>query len=138
VKYCRTPREKKKVDDLCKKALRPRVSEDLPEVPEEVPDVTGKVPHVLQDACQVPQEVGNVPQEVSDVRQEPVDNDVTSKRHVPKFLFKFANAKKMAKTIKGLNNTEALGVDNIPTSVLKKGVEVLAGPESHLINRSLA
>jgi hypothetical protein len=29
-------------------------------------------------------------------------------------------------------------VDNIPTSVLKKGVEVLAGPVSHLINRSLA
>jgi hypothetical protein len=40
--------------------------------------------------------------------------------------------------IKSLNNTEALGVDNIPTSVLKKGVEVLAGPVAHLINRSLA
>jgi hypothetical protein len=26
----------------------------------------------------------------------------------------------------------------IPTSVLKKGVEVLAGPISHLVNRSLA
>jgi hypothetical protein len=44
----------------------------------------------------------------------------------------------MAKTIKGLNNTEALLVDNIPTSMLKKGVEVQAGPVSHLINRSLA
>jgi hypothetical protein len=40
--------------------------------------------------------------------------------------------------IKGLNNTEALGTDGIPTSVLKKGVEVLAGPISHLVNRSLA
>jgi hypothetical protein len=29
-------------------------------------------------------------------------------------------------------------VDKIPTSVLKKGVEILAGPISHLINRSLA
>jgi hypothetical protein len=29
-------------------------------------------------------------------------------------------------------------MDNIPTSVLKKVVEVLAGPVSHLINRSLA
>jgi hypothetical protein len=48
------------------------------------------------------------------------------------------NAKKTAKTIKSLNNTEALGVDNIPMSVLKKGVEVLAGPVAHLINRSLA
>jgi hypothetical protein len=40
--------------------------------------------------------------------------------------------------IRGLNNTEALGLDNILTLVLKKGVEVLAGPVSHLINRSLA
>jgi hypothetical protein len=31
-----------------------------------------------------------------------------------------------------------LGTDGIPTSVLKKGVEVLAGPISHLVNRSLA
>jgi hypothetical protein len=29
-------------------------------------------------------------------------------------------------------------VDEIPTSVLKKGVEILAGPVSHLVNRSLA
>ncbi|QQP57107.1 Uncharacterized protein FKW44_001986, partial [Caligus rogercresseyi] len=34
--------------------------------------------------------------------------------------------------------TEALGVDGIPVSVLKKGIEVLAGPISHLVNRSLA
>jgi hypothetical protein len=33
---------------------------------------------------------------------------------------------------------EALGVDKITTSVLKKGVEILAGPISHLVNRSLA
>jgi hypothetical protein len=44
----------------------------------------------------------------------------------------------MSEAIKGLNNTEALGTDGIPTSVLKKGVEVLAGPISHLVNRSLA
>jgi hypothetical protein len=127
---------------------RPRVPEDAPEVPEEVPDVAGDVPHVRQDACQVPQEVGNVAQEVKDVRQKvndvwqgPTDNDVTSRRYVhnvPKFLFKFANAKKTTKTIRGLNNREALGVDNIPTSVLKKGVEVLAGPVAQLINMSLA
>jgi hypothetical protein len=29
-------------------------------------------------------------------------------------------------------------MDNIPTSVLKNGVEVLAGPISHLVNRSMA
>jgi hypothetical protein len=127
-----------KVDDLCKKALRPRVPEDAPEVLEVVPDITGEVPHVPQDACQVPQEVGNVPQEVNNVRQEPAADNVTSGLYVPKFFYKFVNAKKTAKTIKGLNNTEALGVDNVPTSLLKKGVEVLGGPVSHLINRSLA
>jgi hypothetical protein len=31
-----------------------------------------------------------------------------------------------------------MGINNIPTSVLKKGVEVLAGPISHLVNRLLA
>jgi hypothetical protein len=75
------------------------------------------------------QEVNDVRQEVNNVRQGPTDDDVTSGRYVhnvQKFFFKFANAKKTTKTIRGLNNTEALGVDNIPTSVLKKGVEVLA------------
>jgi hypothetical protein len=48
------------------------------------------------------------------------------------------NAKKIAKTIKGLNNTEALGMYGIPALVLKKGVEILAGPISHLVNRSMA
>jgi hypothetical protein len=119
-----------KVDDLHKKALRPRVSEDAFKVPEEVPDVTGEVPYVPQDAS-------HVPQEASDVQQE-ADDDVTSRRHVPQFCFKFFNANRIAKTIKGLNNTEALGMDGIPTSVLKKGVEVLAGPIAHLVNRSLA
>jgi hypothetical protein len=43
----------------------------------------------------------------------------------------------IAKIIRGLKNTEAMGIDDIPTSVFKKGVEVLAGPISHLVNRSL-
>jgi hypothetical protein len=137
-----------KVDNLRKKALCPRAPEEAPEVPEEVPNVAGDVPYTRQDACQVPQEVGNVTQEVnnvrqevSDVRQGPADDNVTSGRYVhnvQKFFFKFTNAKKTTKTIRGLNNTEALGLENVPTSVLKKGVEVLAGPVAHLINRSLA
>jgi hypothetical protein len=61
-----------------------------------------------------------------------------SSRHLPPFHFKFANAKRTLEAIKGLNNTEALGTDGIPTSVLKKGVEILAGPIYHLVNRSLA
>jgi hypothetical protein len=46
--------------------------------------------------------------------------------------------KRTLEAIKSLNNTEAFGTDSMPTSVLKKGVEVLAGPISHLVNRSLA
>jgi hypothetical protein len=133
-----------KVDDLRKKALRPQVSEDVPEVLEEVPDVseevpnvTGEVPYVPQDVSHVPQEFGNVPEETNDVQQEAGGN-VTSGRHVPQFCFKFSNAKRIAKTIKGLNNTEALVIGRIPTSVLKKGVEVLARPIAHLVNRSLS
>jgi hypothetical protein len=131
-----------KVDDLCKKALLPRadapeVPEEVPDVLEEVPDVTREVPCNLQNVGHVPQEVGNVPQEVNDDQQE-ADDNVTSGRHVPKFHFKFANAKRISKTIKGRNNMEALGMDDIPMSVLKKGVEGLAGPIAHLVNRSMA
>ncbi|QQP39493.1 Uncharacterized protein FKW44_020389, partial [Caligus rogercresseyi] len=52
--------------------------------------------------------------------------------------FSFAGAGKIAKVIKVMRATEALGVDGIPVSVLKKGIEVLAGPIAHLVNRSLA
>ncbi|QQP38982.1 Uncharacterized protein FKW44_019723, partial [Caligus rogercresseyi] len=48
------------------------------------------------------------------------------------------SAGKIAKVVKAMRATEALGVDGIPVSVLKKGIEVLAGPISHLVNRSLA
>jgi hypothetical protein len=54
------------------------------------------------------------------------------------FAFSFASAGKIAKTVLALKNTDALGLDGIPVSVLKKGVEVLASPIAHLINRSLA
>ncbi|QQP36077.1 Uncharacterized protein FKW44_021061, partial [Caligus rogercresseyi] len=54
------------------------------------------------------------------------------------FSFSFASAGKIAKVVKAMRATEALGVDGIPVSVLKKGIEVLAGPISHLVNRSLA
>jgi hypothetical protein len=44
----------------------------------------------------------------------------------------------MIAAIKGLKNTRALGYNGIPVSVLKKGVEVLAGPVAFLVNLSLA
>ena len=55
-----------------------------------------------------------------------------------KFEFSFACAGRISKIIKSLSNTTALGNDGIPTCVLKLGVDCLAGPVSHLINRSLA
>jgi hypothetical protein len=105
---------------------------------EETPDVAGEVPHVRQDAGQVPRDAPHVAQEVDGALQE-ADNNIMTSSHVhPSFHFSFTNAKRTSEAIKGLNNTEALGTDGIPTSVLKKGVEVLAGPISHLVNRSLA
>jgi hypothetical protein len=56
----------------------------------------------------------------------------------PGFSFSFDSAGKVAKMIRKLKNTEALGIDGIPVSILKKGVSVLATPIAHLVNRSLA
>jgi hypothetical protein len=54
------------------------------------------------------------------------------------FSFSFASAGKIAKTIRGLKPTGALGVNTIPMEVLKKGVEVLAAPIAHMCNVSFA
>ena len=54
------------------------------------------------------------------------------------FSFSFASAGKISRVIKSLTNTEALGLDNIPVSILKKGVDVLASPIAHLVNISLS
>jgi hypothetical protein len=113
-----------KVDALCAKALLSRA---------DAPDVLVEVPQVPWEVLDVPLEVPDDPQEVPNVQQE-VDDDPQDQHHVPKFSFNFSNAKRITKTIKGLNNTEAFGMDGIPTSVLKKGVEVLSRPISHLVN----
>jgi hypothetical protein len=115
-----------KVDDLRKKALLPR----------ETPNDLQEAPDNLMETPDNPRDAPNVAQKDDDLQE--ADNDIMSSSQVPPFHFKFANAKRTLEAIKGLNNTEALGVDEIPTSVLKKGVEILAGPISHLINRSLA
>jgi hypothetical protein len=81
--------------------------------------------------------VTNVLQEVPNVPGE-VDDNLQETPNIFPFFFKFENVKKISRLIKGLNNTEAIGMDRIPTSVLKKGVEVLAGPVSHMVNCSLA
>ncbi len=56
----------------------------------------------------------------------------------PAFSFSFANAGRIANIVKKMSTTTALGNDGIPTRVLKLGVDTLAGPISHLVNRSLA
>ena len=70
----------------------------------------------------------------------PQDPPVLPTRPQPqdRFEFAFANAAKVSRIIKSLGNTAALGNDGIPTKVLKLGVDCLAGPISHLVNRSLA
>jgi hypothetical protein len=73
--------------------------------------------------------LADVLQDASNVQQEGAKNN---------FAIKFAMAAKIEKIIKEPDNTEAVGMDGIQTSVLKKGVEVIAGPISHLLNRSLA
>jgi hypothetical protein len=40
--------------------------------------------------------------------------------------------------VRSLGSSEALGVDKIPVSIWKKGIEMLACPIAHLVNRSLA
>jgi hypothetical protein len=67
--------------------------------------------------------------------QSDSSSDLTEKA---RFSFAFANAKKISRIIKGLKSTGAVGLDGIPVNVLKLGREALAGPISHLVNRSLA
>jgi hypothetical protein len=54
------------------------------------------------------------------------------------FVFSFASAGKITRTVLALKNINALRLDGIPVSVLKKGINLLASPIAHLINRLLA
>ena len=54
------------------------------------------------------------------------------------FEFKFVSASDISRIISSLKNTKALGVDNISTEVLKKGIVNLAGPIARLCNTSMA
>jgi hypothetical protein len=67
-----------------------------------------------------------------------VKRGVNSDRPKSTFSFSFANAGKIVKVITGLKNTATLGSDGIPVSILNMGSDVLAGPISHLVNKSLA
>ena len=56
---------------------------------------------------------------------------------VTDFKFKFPTAGKIAKIIRGLSNTSAIGVDGVPMRALKLGAPVLSDPIGHLVRQSL-
>jgi hypothetical protein len=92
-------------------------------------DMATAVPDSAAEVTKKARDPANKATEVPDRARDPTK---------PSFAFTFATAGKIAKIIGGLKATEGMGIDNIPMSVLKKGVEVLAGPISHLVNISLA
>jgi hypothetical protein len=85
-------------------------------LPRETPNDLQEAPDNLMETPDNPRDAPHVAQEVEDNLQE-ADKDIMSSSQVPTFHFKFAKAKRTSEAIKGLNNTEALGVDEIPSSV---------------------
>ena len=71
------------------------------------------------------------------IKMLPMGGDSTEKNE-DCFSFRYVTAGDVTRTIKSLNNTKAEGVDSIPSSVLKKGVAVLASPIARLCNISLS
>ena len=70
----------------------------------------------------------------------PVPNSPTrgeNREEVGEFILKEPSVASVTKEIMALKNTGAKGVDKIPVLVLKKGVEVLAAPITHLISTSI-
>jgi hypothetical protein len=95
------------------------------DAPDYAVDAADKATEVVDKATEVAEKATDIP-------------DPARESTKKTFEFTFATAGKTAKIICGLKATKAMGIDDIPTLVLKKGVEVLVGPISHLINRSLA
>ena len=72
--------------------------------------------------------------EDDDLREVPESKPKAKKN----FSFTFVTAGSVTRIVKNLKNTTAMGVDEIPTQVWKKGVVVLAGPIAHVCNISLS
>jgi hypothetical protein len=96
-------------------------------------DVTSDAVHPATEATNSAVDATDKATDVADLARETV-----KLLEKAAFQFTFETAGRMAKIIGGLKATEAMGIDDIPTSILKKGVEVQVGPISHLVNRSLA
>jgi hypothetical protein len=96
-------------------------------------DMASHVAHPATETADSTSNATNQATDVADLAREtakPMDNF--------SFELTFATAGQIAKINCGLKSTEAMGIDDIPTLILKKGVEVLAGPISNLVNCSLA
>ncbi len=71
----------------------------------------------------------------NNIKSAPLSS-VTSTCGPTLFSFRYPNAGRVAKVIKGLRNTNALGADGISIQVLKRASDVLAAPLAHLIRVS--
>ncbi len=54
----------------------------------------------------------------------------------PRFQFRATTEREVLAAINGLNNTQALGIDGIPVSVLKQLAPIIALPAAHLVKTS--
>ena len=76
----------------------------------------------------------DAPEDDDDLQEVPESKPKAKKN----FSFTFVTAGSVTRIIKNLKNTTAMGVDEIPTQVWKKGVVVLAGPIARICNISLS
>jgi hypothetical protein len=123
-----------KVDTLQAAALADP-TRDLANLASESVDMARDVSHPATETANSASNAANPATDVADLAREPAKPKSEAKRD---FEFTIATAGSIAKIIRGLKSTEAMGIDNNPTSILKKGVEFLAGPISNLVNRLLA
>jgi hypothetical protein len=119
-----------KVDTLRAAALADP-TRDLANLASESFDLARDVSHPATETANTASKAANPAADVADLPRESAKPKSKAKMD---FAFTFATAGSIAKIICGLKSTEAMGIDDIPTSILKKGVEVLAGPISHLVN----
>ena len=65
-------------------------------------------------------------------------NDFMSKHHNYGFIFKPSNPTIVKNTVLSLPSAKAMGWDNIPITIIKDGIDSIAGPLSNLINHSIS
>ena len=56
---------------------------------------------------------------------------------VPKFSLSQTNTEEVGKLIKSMNNSSGVGTDKVSNKMIKLGKDALAGPITHILNRSI-